>query len=187
MDTRKCVIGGEILSKEEMLRFTLLKDGTMLPDLDKKIGGRGFYLPNSRRKLQELCIKKKPLNRVLHDNVIISDDLPEIVAAALAKKGLDMLNIARKSGELVLGFEKVRESVLKGRAALLVVASDSGADGMQKICSLSAETEKFQLYDTDTLSKTLRRENSVYLAIIKGHTEKAVRTALQRYQTYLSK
>ena len=54
LETRKCVISGEVLNKENLLRFVTLKDGTMLPDFNKKIDGRGFYISNSKKLLQSL-------------------------------------------------------------------------------------------------------------------------------------
>ena len=186
LETRKCITNGEILSKEELLRFTLLKNGTVLPDFDKKIGGRGFYLSNSRKQLSELSSKQNPLNKLLHTKTIMSEDLPDIVAKILAKKGLDMLNIARKSGELVLGFEKVKENLLKNKIAFIVIATDCGEDGLQKICRISPDVEIFSLYDSAVLSQALCRENTVYMAINKGQIENAVHIALQRYQTYLN-
>ena len=67
----------------------------------------------------------------------------------------------------------------------MVEATDAGADGKQKIAELSANLEKFTLYDTATLSSAFDRENTVYLAVKKGKMSEMVRLALKRYQTYL--
>lgn len=184
LETRKCVISGKVLNKESLLRFVTLKDGTMLPDFNKKIDGRGFYVSNSKKLLQSL-VEKHPFNKILHKKVEYASDMPEIVEGILTKKGLDALNLARKAGDLVLGFEKVKELIIKGRAAFVVEATDAGADGRQKIAELSADLEKFTLYDTETLSTAFDRENTVYLAVKKGKMSEMVRLALKRYQTYL--
>ena len=68
LETRKCVISGEVLNKENLLRFVTLKDGTMLPDFNKKIDGRGFYISNSKKLLQSL-VEKHPFNKILHKKV----------------------------------------------------------------------------------------------------------------------
>ena len=65
LETRKCVISGEVLNKEYLLRFVTLKDGTMLPDFNKKIDGRGFYVSNSKKLLLSL-VEKHPFNKILH-------------------------------------------------------------------------------------------------------------------------
>lgn len=184
LETRKCVLSGKILGKEELLRFVTLKDGTMLPDFNKKLDGRGFYVSNSKKLLLSL-VEKNPFNKLLHKKVVYAENMPEIVEGILAKKGLDALNLARKAGDLVLGFEKVKELIVKGRAAFVVEAADAGADGRQKIAELSANLEKFTLYDSAALSTALNRENTVYLAVKKGKMSDAARLALKRYQTYL--
>ena len=186
LETRKCVISGEVLNKEELLRFVILKDGEMLPDFNKKIDGRGFYVSNSKKLLQSL-VEKHPFNKILHKKVEYAPNMPEIVESILTKKGLEALNLARKAGDLVLGFEKVKELIIKGRAAFVVEATDAGADGRQKIAEMSANLEKFTLYDTAVLSSAFDRENTVYLAVKKGKMSDMVRLALKRYQTFLER
>ena len=78
LETRKCVISGEVLNKEELLRFVTLKNGTMLPDFNKKIDGRGFYVSNSKKLLQSL-VEKHPFNKILHKKVEYAPNMPELV------------------------------------------------------------------------------------------------------------
>ena len=186
LETRKCVWTGQVKNKTDLLRFVVLQDGTCLPDFNKKLDGRGFYLSNSKRLLQELMEKKKPLNKILHKDVIMAEDMPKIVEQILHKKALDAINLARKSGDLVLGFEKVKESIVKNSAAFVIKASDAGADGQQKIAEKAKDLEQWSLFDTDTLSQTLKRENTVYLVVRKGPMSEMVRLALYRYQTFLN-
>lgn len=185
LETRKCVISGKILPKDELLRFVVLPNGDMLPDFTKKLGGRGVYVSNSK-KLLESMTEKHPLNKVLHKKVVVAESLPQTVEELLAKKGLNALNLARKAGDLVLGFEKVKECVTSGKAAFIVEAADAGTDGRQKIAETAAGLEKFTLYDTATLDSVLDRANTVYLAVKKGQTERMVYAALKKYQTFLN-
>lgn len=185
-ETRKCVVTGKILPKEELLRFVLLKDGTMLPDFNKKLNGHGFYLSVSKKLLQELAAKPNPLNKILHTKTIIGKDLPQIVEHILYQRGLDALNLARKAGDLVLGFEKVKDIIAKGKAAFVVQATDAGEDGRQKITAIAKDLEKFTLYDVVNLSTALNRESTVHLAVKQGQMSAMVHTALKRYQTFLN-
>lgn len=186
LETRKCVWTGKALNKAELLRFVVLKNGNCLPDFNKKLDGRGFYLSNSKLLLNELMTKKKPLNKMLHKDVIMAEDMPQIVENILCKKASDALNLTRKAGDLVLGFEKVKDCIKKGKAAFLVIATDAGADGRQKINEIAGDLEKFMLYDVNTLSKILNRENTVYLVVKKSSTSVMARLALMRYQTFLN-
>ena len=183
-ETRKCVLTGNVLPKAELLRFVVLKNGQMLPDFNKKLGGKGVYVSNSKKMLEGLTVKS-PLNKILHTNVVIAPDLPATVEQILAKKGLEAVNLARKAGDLVLGFEKVKEVTQKGKAAFVIEATDAGEDGKQKIAATAKDLEKFSLYDVATMSEALKRENTVYLVVMKSRTSEMVREALTRYRTFL--
>lgn len=186
LENRKCIVTGNILPKSELLRFVVLPNGQMLPDFNKKLGGKGVYLSNSKTLLTGLTLKKNPLNKILHQNVIITPELPQIVEGILAKKGLEGINLARKAGDLILGFEKVKDIIAKGKAAFVIEATDAGDDGKQKIATIAKDLEKFSLYDVATLSEALNRENTVYLVVAKGHMDGVIREAFRRYQTFLN-
>lgn len=186
LEMRKCVWSGQVKDKAELLRFVVLKNGACLPDFNKKIDGRGFYLSNSKQLLLDLMQKKKPLNKILHRDVILAEDMPQIVEQILRKKALDAINLARKSGDLVLGFEKVKECIEKGQAAFVIEATDAGNDGRQKIASMVADMEQYVLFDVATLSNALNRENTVHLAVKKGKMSKMVGLAMQRYKIFLN-
>lgn len=185
-ETRKCVFSGKILPKEQLLRFVLLKDGTIIPDFNKKIDGHGFYLQNSKKLLQELSAKTNPLNKILHTKTIMNENLPQIVEQILYKKGMDSLNLARKAGDLIMGFEKVRDTIIKGKVSFVIEAADAGEDGKTKIAAMSQDLEKFTLYNVASLSDALKRENTVYLAVKQGPTSAMVYSAFLRYQTFLN-
>lgn len=184
-EIRKCVLTGEVKPKDELLRFILLHDGTVVPDFNKKLGGHGFYISNSKQLLQGLTVKN-PLNKILHTKAVVGEELPQMVEQILYKKGLDAVNLARKAGDLVLGLEKVKDIIAKGKAAFVIEAKDAGDDGRQKIATMAKDLEKYSLYDVDALSKALGRENTVYLAVRNTPVSRMVRLAFKRYQTFLN-
>ncbi|MBP5352433.1 MAG: DUF448 domain-containing protein [Alphaproteobacteria bacterium] len=186
LETRKCILSGKTASKDELLRFAVLPDGRLIPDFNKKLDGRGVYLSNSKQMLIGLTQKEKPLNKILHKNVVIDADLPQMVENILFQKALDAVNLARKAGDLVLGFEKVRMAITKGKAAFVIEAKDAGDDGKQKIAAMAKEIETINVFDTAAMSNALNRENTVYLAILKGQTAEMVHQALIRYQTFVN-
>ena len=185
-EIRKCILTGRTANKDELLRFTVLPDGRMLPDFDKKLGGRGVYLSNSVKLLQDLVTREKPLNKILHKNVLIAADLPQMIENILRKKALDAINLARKAGELVLGFEKVKEVLKKNKAAFVVEAGDVGHDGKEKIAAMARDVETINIFDANVISEALDHENTVYLAVLKGKTDGMVKRALIRYQAFMN-
>ncbi|MBR1398782.1 MAG: DUF448 domain-containing protein [Alphaproteobacteria bacterium] len=183
--TRKCVVSGEIKSKEELLRFVLLRNGTVVPDFDKKLEGKGFYVSNSKNIIAQIGNTIR-IGKLLHTNAKALPDLVETVEKILAKKGLDSLNLARKTGSLVFGFEKVKEALLKKKVAFIVKATDAGSDGDEKISALAKETNCYSLYNSATMSEALNRENTVYIAVEKSKISAMTEKNLQKYKTFLN-
>ena len=73
LETRKCVISGKVLNKESLLRFVTLKDGTMLPDFNKKLMVAVFTFPTLKSCCKALsknirstkfCIKRWNMRRI---------------------------------------------------------------------------------------------------------------------------
>ncbi len=184
LENRKCVLTGEIKSKSDLLRFTLLRDGTLIPDFNKKLEGKGIYFSNSKSMLETMT-KTTKLGKILHKPVKVDANLPQLVEQLLAAKGLETLNLARKSGNLVLGFEKIKEKILKNKVAFVIEATDAGADGKQKMSELCKDTELLTIYDSPTFERAFNRETVVYLAVLKSEITSMVYKHLKRYENYL--
>ena len=105
---RKCIVTGLIKPQNELLRF-VTEDGQLIPDFNKKFAGKGIYVSVSRQALQKALLKNL-FAKAARGHVKIQDNLPETVEHLLRKKSLDSLNLARKAGALVTGFEKVKEA-----------------------------------------------------------------------------
>ena len=102
----------------------------------------------------------------------------------LKQKALESLNLARKSGALVTGFEKVKEVIKKNSAEFLIEAKDAGSDGKEKMVLLAKNIEIFNLFSIDELDMTLNRENTVNIAILKSSVSKMVYNNLKKYQNF---
>lgn len=185
LENRKCILTGNIRKKSDLLRFVLLPNGDFIPDFNKKLSGKGIYISNSK-SLLENAFKTKKIGKILHRNVNYCQNLSELVENILANKGLESLNLARKSGNLLFGFEKVRESILKDKVAFVIEATDAGTDGKEKMASLCRNLEKVIVYDCATLDKAFNRDTVVYLAVLKSEISAMVYENLKRYENYLN-
>lgn len=68
---RKCIVTGQILPVNELIKFVLLKDGTIILDKDKKIKGRGAYCKNDFQTVS-ILFEKRLLNRSFKKNISIN-------------------------------------------------------------------------------------------------------------------
>lgn len=165
---RRCVATGETLFPETGLRFVLGPDGALAPDFTGKLPGRGAWLTPSRPAL-EAALRKGAFARSFKAPARAPEDLAERVEAGLAKAALSALGLARKAGDTVLGFEKVRAALKGGEIAVLVNARDGGADGRRKLEGLAGGVDLVEVFTVDELSAALGRdEPAVHIGLKKG-------------------
>jgi predicted RNA-binding protein YlxR (DUF448 family) len=129
---RLCVVTRSVKPADEMLRFVVGPDGTLVPDVKRKLPGRGVWVTASRAALVE-AIKRGAFKRSLKDNIRIPTDLPDRVEALLARSALDALSIAHKAGRVVAGFERVERAIAADDLAALIHAADAAPDGVRKL------------------------------------------------------
>lgn len=68
---RKCIVTNQILPINELIKFVLLKDGTIILDREKKIQGRGAYCKNDFQVIN-ILFDKRLLNRSFKKSIPIN-------------------------------------------------------------------------------------------------------------------
>ena len=181
---RTCLVSGKEQNKEELLRFTLSPDHEVIPDFKKKLGGKGFYITNSRAVLEQAVSKN--IFKKLGKNTKFAPNLVDIVENILKNRALEAINLARKAGVLVTGFEKVRENLQKNKVAFIIEATDAGSDGAAKIRSAAKDLEILTLFEIEELDKALNRVNTVHAAVLKSEMATMVYNQLKKWQIFNS-
>ena len=181
---RKCIVEGTVKPVAELLRFVELNNA-LLPDFNKKLPGKGMYVTGNRLSLTK-ALEKKLFNKASRHNLKIAEGFAEMVEDLIKQKALDSLNLARKAGALVTGFEKVKEAVKKNKVDFIVGAADAGDDGKEKVAFFAKSIEIFNLFSIDELDMALNKENTVHLAVLKSDMSRMVYNNLKKYQNFLS-
>ncbi len=184
-EERKCIVCGETLPREGLLRFTLTPEGFVVPDFKKKLPGRGIWVKNSKTTLEKAVVKNL-FSKASKKNVKVNMMLVETVENLLRKKGLETISLARKAGVLITGFEKVAETIKKGKAAFLLEAKDAGHDGHEKIVALAKDLEVFRSYSIEELDKALDKVNTVHVAFLKSNMAQTVYNEFEKFENFLN-
>ena len=180
--TRRCVLSGETLPREELIRLAISPDGEVLPDPQAKAPGRGAWIAPDRAALETAMADghlKKALLRSFKGGpegtrLSYSDNLAQQIEDALKRTLLDRLGLELRGGNVVMGSAKLGEHARSGRIALLLHASDSSEDGRKKLDQawrVGTDQEGSGVrgmvlpLDRDALSVALGRENVVHLGI----------------------
>ena len=129
---RRCIVTGEVQPKAGLIRFVAGPDGQIVPDLAEKLPGRGIWVAADRAAIDKAAAKGL-FARAARAHVKAPDGLADLVEAGLAKRVVELVSLARKSGDAVAGFEKVKGWLAEGRAKVLLQASDGSERGKGKL------------------------------------------------------
>ena len=168
---RRCVATGSLRPKAELLRLVVDPDGDLVVDAAGKLPGRGLWVTPERALIDKAC-RKGLFSRAAKTRLHASTTLSAQAEVLLRKRCLELLGLARRGGQAVAGFEKVKAWIESGKAAVLVQARDASADGRGKLAFL-AQTRRHGLtqvsyFCAEELSRALGREHCVHVALASG-------------------
>jgi predicted RNA-binding protein YlxR (DUF448 family) len=132
---RRCIATMQRFPQSDMVRFVLSPDGVVTPDTAARLPGRGAWV-TANREATDQAARRGAFARAFKAQVKVPGDLADQVEALLARRAIDMLGMAKRSGDLTLGFEQVREAIREARPACLIAASDASEDQRAKVLAL---------------------------------------------------
>jgi predicted RNA-binding protein YlxR (DUF448 family)/ribosomal protein L30E len=164
---RRCLVTGDRLPREAMIRFAVAPDGALVPDVAAILPGRGLWL-TARREVVETAVKKRAFDRAARRGVTVPPDLADRIEALLAKRCGEAIGLARRAGTAVAGFEKVSSALKAGRVGLVLAAADGAEDGRRKIAGLAQGKPVFDWLSSAELAAAFGREHAVHGGVGPG-------------------
>ena len=161
---RTCIATGETGSPERMIRFVVGPEGDVVPDLARRLPGRGLWV-KAERAAVERAVAKNLFAKAARAAVKAPADLADRVERLLLERALADLGRARRAGRAVAGFVKVEQMVARRRAGLLVVADEAEGDGLAKLSTIGLPIAR--LGDAAALGGIFGREQAVYVAVAR--------------------
>jgi predicted RNA-binding protein YlxR (DUF448 family) len=195
---RTCALTREPLTPEDGLRFVAGPDGTIVPDVGRRLPGRGVWLTGTRAVVTEAA-RKGAFQRSLKRPVNVPDGLADLIEQLLVKRVIESLSLANKAGLVTTGFTKVEIAVQKGSCAFLLHASDAAADGVEKLdrrlttataasgAAIPENGVKSRIIDclsSAELSLAIGRSNVVHAALARGGAATRFSREAERLQRY---
>jgi hypothetical protein len=164
---RKCIASGESQPKAGLIRFCVGPDGMIVPDVMGKLPGRGIYV-TADRDLIAKAAKRGLFSRAARQPVKVADDLPDLVERLVTQRVIDMLSLARKAGDAVMGYEKVKDWLVKGTAATLIQASDGSERGKTKLHAPEGKHGFIGILTAGEIGLAFGRERAIHAALAAG-------------------
>ncbi|WP_425040173.1 RNA-binding protein [Primorskyibacter sp. S187A] len=163
---RKCIATGEVRPVAELVRFVVSPDGQIVPDILGKLPGRGIWVQAYREAI-DLAARKNLFSRAAKQPVQVPEGLAAEVEAQIARRVVDLISLARKSGRAVGGYEKVKSWLQLEEAEVLVQASDGSGRGKSKL-----STPHYGSYigwlTADELGMAFGRQSTIHGALASG-------------------
>ena len=168
---RRDIVSGEVTDEARLIRFVPGPGGEVVPDLARKLPGRGLWVAADRESVAA-AVKKNAFARAAKAPLKPAADLPDVVERLLVRRCLDQLGLARREGVLISGFEKTLAKIRSGEAAWLIEASDGAADGRRKLLAAAAASPRrppvFGAFSAEELGLATGGENVVHSALLAG-------------------
>lgn len=168
---RRDIVSGEVMEEARLIRFVPGPDGLVVPDLARKLPGRGLWVAADRGSV-ETAAKKGLFSRAAKAKLQAPPDLADQVESLLRRRVLSSLGLARKAGDLTSGFEKVSAAIQSGKVAWLIEASDGAEDGRRKILAAARKAATaprlLGAFNSDELGLALGGENVIHTALLAG-------------------
>ena len=189
---RTCIVTRVKGSPDQMIRFVAAPDGTVTPDLRKRLPGRGVWVTATAKAVGD-AIKKGAFARGLRAKVLVSPALAEEVDALLERDALQYLSLVNKTGLVVTGFAKVEKAVASAaEIAGMLHATDAGDDGVRKMGQVlsrrygeaAARIPRVILFASSQMDLALGRANVIHAALKTGPAAEAFFSRARRLTLY---
>ena len=195
---RTCVLSGEKAARDALIRLAVSPEGQVLPDALAKAPGRGAWLGVARPELETALAKGRfagAMKRAFKGApIVVGDDLPERIEAALRRAVTERLGLELRSGKLLLGSDRIAEQARAGKVAWLGHAAGASEDGSSKLDQawrVGSDAEGSGLagarlpLDRAALSVALGRDNVVHLALTDAAAAARLAVPLGRLMRFL--
>lgn len=164
---RRCIVTGESQPKGGLVRFAMGPEAQIVPDVLGRLPGRGIYVAADRAAIDKAAAKGL-FARAARQPVKVPDGLSDLVESLLVRRVTDLVSMARKAGDAVAGYEKVKDWLVKGRAVVLIQASDGSERGKSKLHAPGGPGSFIGCLTGRELGLSFGREHAIHGALAAG-------------------
>ena len=177
---RRCLAHRVPRPKERLIRFVIGPGGRLVPDLRGRLPGRGLWLSADRELLLASRTRRSLARAGVRD--VDLEALRAELEELLRRHCLELVGLARRAGQAVVGYEKVREALARDEVAVLLVARDASANARKRFRRLPPDTLRIEAFDRRELGAALGRSEAVYVALAPGRLAEKLVVEAQRLE-----
>lgn len=168
---RRDLVTRQVMDESRLIRFVAAPDGSVAPDLARRLPGRGLWVAADRASV-DAAVKRNAFAQAAKAPLKPAADLSTLVEGLLARRCLEQLGLARREGMLISGFEKCAAAIRGGRAAWMIEARDGSADGRDRLLGLARHADPAPklcgAFSAEDLGLALGLENAIHAVLLAG-------------------
>jgi len=187
---RTCIVTRQKGSPDAMIRFVIGPGTVVVPDIRRKLPGRGVWVTACAERVAE-AVQRRAFSRCFKAQVQTSAALPTEIDSLLAADCLHSLSMANKAGQVVAGTAKVEAAIAAGEVLALVHACDGANDGKRKLdrslhkaLRESTYEPPIEIFPSDQLDLALGRTNVIHAALAPGAASRAFLARCRKLASY---
>ena len=170
---RLCVASRMVRPVSELIRFVVGPEGEAVPDIKRKLPGRGMWVTATHNAVEE-AIRRRAFARAFKREVRLPVDLVARTERLLERAALDALAIAGKAGLVAPGFAKAAAALEREDVVAVLHAAEASPDGIRKLDALCRHRGRAEpravigFLTSAQLDLALNRPNVVHAALLAG-------------------
>jgi predicted RNA-binding protein YlxR (DUF448 family) len=185
---RLCVATRTVRPVSDLIRFVVGPEGDAVPDVKRRLPGRGIWVTATQEALDE-AIRRKAFARGFKREVRLPSDLVARTERQLERAALDALAIAGKAGLAVAGFAKAEAALERGNAIALLHAAEASPEGIRKLDSAlrrgpGGSLPVIGFLTSAQLDLALNRPNVVHAALLAGPVSETFLARCRRLERF---
>jgi predicted RNA-binding protein YlxR (DUF448 family) len=186
---RLCAVTRTVRPVSDLIRFVVGPAGDAVPDLKRKLPGRGVWVTGTQEVLGD-AIKRKVFARGFKRDVRLPADLLIRTERLLERSVLEALAIAGKAGLVAAGFGKTEAALAHERVIAVLHAAEAASDGIRKLDAARRRRPQddsiavIQILTSAQLDLALGRSNVIHAALLAGAPSDMFLARLRRLERF---
>jgi uncharacterized protein len=172
---RLCIVTREVKPVSDLIRFVIGPDREVVPDLKRRLPGRGVWVTATRTAVAE-AVKRRAFGRSFKGEARVAPDLADTVERLLEQSVLDALSMGRKAGRAAIGFAQVERALAREPVVALLHAAEARREGVRKLAAEArkhrgenaADVPVVDRFTAAQLDLAFGRPNVVHAALLAG-------------------
>ena len=163
----------ETCETEDQLKLIVTENGELIPDIYNKLSGKCYWVRFQKEDIKNI-IEKKTCVSLTQSKATITQNLFLNIEKQLKKNIFLKLSLAKKSGNLMFGFERVKMALKSGESDILFHANDGSPKELKRIKPRSVKLILVSLFSSSELGKLFNRDYVAHSCLLKGGLAKSL-------------